>query len=288
MAYPPRQFQEGYWYHIFTRQQRGAPLFYTEDDRLTFLRILDLDFDRLGAFIGGYSLLTNHYHLLARMGPVPFGRIFQTVHMKYARYFNSVHAGDGNLFKDRPGMKIVLDDSYLLQLVPYIHQNATEAGLSDNPEDYQWHSDRYYRSQSPNIDLRSWQFPSHFCGSDRTELYAELMGEEVSEDWEGGDNYIGSKSEWKSLSRREEGREGEAYRDTRGRRSKEQIANDVVRGTQWTVEDLKSPSRDRERSALRQEAMVKMYEEGYGQSEIGRFFNRSKGAVSYAIKNYDT
>jgi len=46
-----------------------------------------------------------------------------------------------------------------------------------------------------------------------------------------------------------------------------------------TVGELKSPCRKRHVVEVRHQAMVKMIEEGYGPTEIERFFNRTRGAV---------
>lgn len=116
MAYPPRQFHSGYWYHVFTHHQRDGVLFHSDEDRRQFLQYLDQTLSRQKAFLGAFCLMDTHYHSLIRMGEVDLGRIFQTVHMRYAQYFNQTHDEQGNLFHRRPGMKIVLNDDYLYSL----------------------------------------------------------------------------------------------------------------------------------------------------------------------------
>lgn len=55
-----------------------------------------------------------------------------------------------------------------------------------------------------------------------------------------------------------------------------------------TVDDLQSPSQAEKVTAYRREAMGRMYEEGYGPTEIGKWFNRTKGAVNHAYNEWVT
>lgn len=287
MAYPPRQFHSGYWYHVFTHHQRDGVLFHSDEDRRQFLQYLDQTLSRQKAFLGAFCLMDTHYHSLIRMGEVDLGRIFQTVHMRYAQYFNQTHDEQGNLFHRRPGMKIVLNDDYLLQLVPYIHQNPILAGMVDQPQDYPWHSDGRYRGTESVYDWTAWQFAPGFTGEDRVRVYRERMNETVNpEEWEGGEVYIGSEESWESLERRSEKRSDRKRGERRGRPSMESLAEEIAEKAGMTVEELQAPGRGRERSRVRQNAMVEMYREGYGPTEIGRFFNRSKSAVTYAVQKY--
>lgn len=229
--------------------------------------------------------MDTHYHSLLRMGEVDLGRITQSIHMRYAKYFNQSHQESGNLFQQRPGIKIILDDAYLLQIVPYIHQNAVDAGIVDRATEYRWHSDGRYRGTGAVYDWTSWKFPPGFNGENRRRVYQERMQESVDPGcWEGGKAFIGREETWESLDRRKRGRKGEVTRERRGRPTLESLAKEVAVEADMKVEELQAPGRERERSKIRQRAMVKMYEAGYGPTEIGRFFNRSKSAVTYAVK----
>ena len=218
------------------------------------------------------------------MGSVFLDRALNGLHMSYTRHINAERGRKGTLFDDRPGAAIVLNDTYLLQLVPYIHRNPTEAGLVDDPRAYRWSTDGLYRGTGLDeeaLRFSCWEFPPHFQGSNRSRVYQKRMGEEVENpDIEKG--YIGTEEEWEQLERRRGSRSGRPQ-ERRGRRTMKEIAQEKTEGTDVTVDDLKGRSRGRRKSAIRHEAMVEMYEEGYGPKEIGEFFNRSKAAVTYAV-----
>lgn len=230
--------------------------------------------------------MTNHTHLLAKMGDVPLSRVLQGLHASYARYFNEKRDVDGHVFQGRPGVKIILDDSYILQLVAYIHKNPVDAGLVTNPGEYRWSSDSYFRStDADSVPVSCWRFPPHFQGTDRARVYRECLDETI-ESFKGGDVYVGTEEEWNELERRDESRK-HRYPEERGQPSKETIVREVVESTGYKVEDLKKPGRAQPRTNLRQKAMALMYTEGYGPVEIGEFFNRSHGAVNHAVRKFE-
>lgn len=79
------------------------------------------------------------------MGPVRLDRALNGLHRSYARPINEERGRRGSVFEKHPGTDIILDDSYRLQLVPYLHHNPIEAGIVTDPMDYEWHTDELYR-----------------------------------------------------------------------------------------------------------------------------------------------
>ncbi len=283
MVRPVRQYHNGFWYHVIARGQRGEPLFFSPKDRMNYLTLLDEKLTQAKACLGSFCLMTNHVHLLIEMGPVDLGKILHRVHLTYAKRFNQKRKTDGHVFQSRPRVKIILKDSYLLMLVPYIHQNPVKAGIVEEIQEYQWSSDKLFRGEGLGwMDLESWKFPPKFNGSleERRKNYLKLMGEERERTLPGGREYIGTQKEFNQLERRKQGREKGKVKERRERISKKKIAQEICRQKKKiTVDELKSSSRKRHIVEVRHQAMVKMIEEGYGPAEIGRFFNRTRGAV---------
>ncbi|MDY7037315.1 MAG: helix-turn-helix domain-containing protein, partial [Thermodesulfobacteriota bacterium] len=58
------------------------------------------------------------------------------------------HGYDGQLFRGRYKSIVVEEDSYVLDLVRYIHRNPLEAGLVDNLQKYPWSSHKAYLSNA--------------------------------------------------------------------------------------------------------------------------------------------
>lgn len=278
MGYPPRLFETGKWYHVYTRGQRREPLFFSPVDRIAYLSFLDAELFRRDGMIGSYCLMTNHVHLLIRMEETPLDEIFQTVHMKYAKYFNAKRDTVGHVFQGRPGMKMVLDESYLLPLVGYIHQNPVEAGMVDSVKEYAWSSWNWFVDDHIK-DIAMGVLPAGFETRTKKTFEEVIQTEKPPSE---GENYWGTKGEWDQMDRREEGREGRKYRERRNKVEKEVIVKNCLEGEEVTVQDLKSQSRNRDVSQLRHQAMNALYDEGYNPTEIGKYFNRTPASVSYA------
>lgn len=285
MSSLPKQFHEGYWYHVYARSIEEVPLFCMDSEREWFLEKLDDVFTRRQVSLGALCLMDTHYHALLKMGPVRLDRALNGLHMSYAQHINTQRDRRGTVFEKHPGTDIILDHSYLLQVVPYIHKNPVEAGLVQRPEQYEWSTDGFYRGNGWEHGLlESWDWPPYFEDDDRSRVYRERMGEDT-EIPRSDDGYIGTDDEWNKLERRDESRE-DRYRDRRNRHSLKEIAGTLANEAGLKISDLKEQGRSQPEADIRQRAMAQMYEEGYGPTEIGEYFNRSKGTVSHAVKKF--
>lgn len=283
MGMPRKQFHEGYWYHVYARSLPELCLFESVDERSWFISKLDEIFSRRQVTVGALCLLDTHYHALVKMGPVRLDRALNGLHMSYAKRINNLRDRRGSVFEKHPGTDIVLDDSYLLQLVPYIHNNPVEAGIVEDPRNYDWHTDGLYRGDGwRGGSLDCWEWPPYFDGPNRQQVYLERMGEEYQLP-RSDEGYVGNEEEWKGLEKRDEDRQ-DRFRDRRGRPTMKQITRDVIGEKNLSLDDLKASGRSQPETRLRQQAMVKMYEAGWGPTEIGEFFQRDKGAVLYAVR----
>ncbi len=287
MGHPVRMYREGYWYHVYVRGQREEPLFFAPDDRIRYLTFLDRSFTRAGGGIGSFCLMSNHVHLLVQMEETPLGDILRNAHSQYARDFNRRRDVRGHLIQKRPGVRIVLDESYLQTLVGYVHRNPVKAGMVGRVTDYPWSSWTWFLGEKCDwISIECWRFPPGFVGSNAAQAFREAVGSDA--DWPGGQNFIGSEEQWESLEKRQSGREAGRFRERRGRRELETIARELTSPGQFTLEDLKGPGRSRDLSRLRHRVMALMWEEGHPQTEIARFFNRTPRIVRKAINRFDT
>ena len=66
---------------------------------------------------------------------------------------NVVHGSDGTLFRGRYKSILVNADSYVLQLVRYIHRNPLKAGLVKRLDQYVWSSHKGYLSK-----IKKWNW----------------------------------------------------------------------------------------------------------------------------------
>lgn len=140
----PRIEFEGACYHVFSRGNNRQPIFYTDKDRLYFLKNLESLKVKLQVKIYAFCLLTTHFHLLLETEKANLSTLMQNLLTNYASYFRRQYRTDGHIFHGRYHAILCDRDSYFLQLTRYIHLNPYHAGLCSVPEDYPWSSLRAY------------------------------------------------------------------------------------------------------------------------------------------------
>ena len=75
------------------------------------------------------------YHVILR-GDVPLGRAMMRIASRYARATQKRRPTTGHLFERRYRAILVDADSYLLELIRYIHLNPVRASIVSDPQDY--------------------------------------------------------------------------------------------------------------------------------------------------------
>ena len=106
------------------------PIFLTDEDRNDFLSRLG-HFAEEGWFkVYAWALLPNHFHVLCKTEKQPLARIMRRLLTGYVVKFNKRHNRNGHLFQNRYKSIVCQEDSYLMELVRYIHLNLIRAGIA--------------------------------------------------------------------------------------------------------------------------------------------------------------
>ena len=132
----PRAFVEGGIYHVFNRTVRGDPIFLDPDECRRFLGLLHKVKVRDDLTIFAWCVMSNHYHLAIRTGPVHLSRSIGFVQFRFGQDFNRRHGSAGPRWQSRFKAKFVDSSNYLDQLIAYIHLNPVEAQCVDDPADF--------------------------------------------------------------------------------------------------------------------------------------------------------
>jgi putative transposase len=117
----------GALHHIIVRGIEGRKIFSDDQDRDNFV-------ERLGGILTetqtcclAWALIPNHTHLLLRTGPTPISTVMRRLLTGYAVSYNRRHRRQGHLFQNRYKSILCQEDTYLLELVRYIHLNPLRA-----------------------------------------------------------------------------------------------------------------------------------------------------------------
>jgi putative transposase len=131
----------GLLYHVIVRGIERRPIFVDDRDRRFFLErfsalLLETDTQCLA-----WSLLTNHFHLVLRPQSASLATFMRRLLTSYALTFNLRHKRSGHLFQNRYKSLICDEESYVLELVRYVHLNPLRAGVVKSLEEldsYPW------------------------------------------------------------------------------------------------------------------------------------------------------
>ena len=126
----------GAYYHLLSRGNQGANIFYDDKDRQMMLDILGQFAERFKIDIFAYVLMSNHYHLLIRTNAANLIRAMHWLGTTYTQRFNTRHKLTGHLFQGRYKSILVENDAYLLRLSYYIHRNPLRANMVKELSEY--------------------------------------------------------------------------------------------------------------------------------------------------------
>lgn len=152
MARKPRVHLPGGVYHVMLRGNGGQDIFFTDDDRYYLYQLLEEGINRFQYRIHGFCCMANHLHLAIQVSDIPLSKGMQNLAFRYTRWINRRENRIGHLFQGRYKAILVDVNSYLLELVRYIHLNPVRAGLVVNPRDYVWSGHRAYLGE----DILGW------------------------------------------------------------------------------------------------------------------------------------
>lgn len=137
----PRLDAPGMVHHVWARTVDGRDLFLDADDRRDIVARLGRILPEDGAHCFGWTLMSNHLHVVLKTGGRPLGGTMQRALTGYAMRFNGRVGRMGHLFQGRYGSRPVGDEADLLGVIRYVLRNPLEAGLArgvDSLARYPW------------------------------------------------------------------------------------------------------------------------------------------------------
>lgn len=152
----------GAYYHVMNRGLARHRTFLGPADYRAFVRLLAEVAERWQVKVFAYCCMPNHYHLLLQTPLGNLARVMRHLDGVYAQRFNRSHERDGPLFRGRYKSIIIDAETYLLQVVRYIHLNPVKVHLADDPRQYAWSSHRLYGVRESPTWLARGLVLSHF------------------------------------------------------------------------------------------------------------------------------
>jgi REP element-mobilizing transposase RayT len=281
-----RLHSPGALFHVLSRGNARQDVFLDPTDYRYFLRILAEIKLPCSFRLYAFCLMPNHFHLLIEVSDVSLSVMMQRLLTRYSVYFNHRHDRSGHVFQGR--YKAILCDrqTYLLELLRYIHLNPVRAYLSEDPAAWPWSSHREYVQGWSNNRLIDSSLPLSLFHSDNSAartLYKQFI-------WDARDMghveafypslsapYLGNKDNKTS-------QEKPPVLEQR-RKTLEEIGQDISTKTQIQLQAIKSILRSKPIVAARWILAREATKEGYTQKEIADFLGCDRTAVCKALSS---
>ena len=122
----------GALHHIIVRGIDRCAIFRDDHDCDKYLERLELILTETATPCYAWALIPNHFHLLLKTGADPIATLMRRLLTGHAVYFNRRHRRHGHLFQNRYKSILCQEETYLLELVRYIHLNPLRAGLVED------------------------------------------------------------------------------------------------------------------------------------------------------------
>jgi putative transposase len=143
MQRPRRVYLPDISLHVIRRGINRAPIFAEETDYEFILALLDFTSGRHGVDVHGYTLMTNHYHLIVTpRSATALPDMMRDLGREYVLGYNRKHGRIGTLWAGRHRQIPITDERYWLTCLRYIEQNPVRAQMVARPGDYKWSSFR--------------------------------------------------------------------------------------------------------------------------------------------------
>jgi putative transposase len=127
--------------HVVVRGNDRSDIFFCDDDRLAFLKLLGEARRERECEIHAFVLMRNHVHLLATgVAPFAISRMMQDIGRAYVKRINSRYERTGTLYEGRFKSSLVESHSYFLACMRYVEMNPVRAGLASHPSTFPWSS----------------------------------------------------------------------------------------------------------------------------------------------------
>jgi putative transposase len=131
------------YFHIYNRGNNGENIFIEEMNYQYFLHLISKHLLPVCDVLA-YCLLKNHFHLLVRTkdGLIEknISKAFSNLFNAYAKAINKAYNRTGSLFQTRFKRILIAEESYLINLILYVHFNPEHHHMVDDFRSYKYSS----------------------------------------------------------------------------------------------------------------------------------------------------
>ena len=153
----------GVLHHVMIRGIEKAKIFTGNKDREDFIARLANLCPSMGIKCYAWAFMPNHAHFLFQTGKESLSRFMRRLLTGYVIGFNRRHKRRGHLFQNRFKSIICQEETYLRELVRYIHLNPIRAGIITTLDELSNYKYTGHSAIMGNVK-REWQDSEYVLG----------------------------------------------------------------------------------------------------------------------------
>src|SRR4051794_41152445 len=128
------------YHHVTQRGNARRDVFFSPQDRHVYLGLLKEYSMHYGLRVMGYSLMTNHVHLVVKpTDQHGLAKTMREIHGRYSRYRNAIDQSNEHVWQCR-FYSCAFEGLHLASVMRYVELNPVRAGLVAHAGDYAWSS----------------------------------------------------------------------------------------------------------------------------------------------------
>ena len=176
---------------ITQRGINGQAVFFSDQDYLYYLSILNETAVKQDCQIHAFVLMSNKIHILATPStPDGISQLMKGVGQRYVSYINAIEKRSGTLWQGRYKASLVEGGQYLLACMRYIEMAPVRASVVKIPKEYRF-SSYLYNTQGKEVGVKITQHESYKVltpwnldksDEETQQKYKQLLREQQSEE----------------------------------------------------------------------------------------------------------
>jgi len=143
-----KQHVSNSFHHVMMRGNNRQKIFFGEEYFEYFITLISEAVSKFDFKIVAFCLMTNHIHLVIHIHETPLSEIIKNISYRYVRWVHKKLKRIGHLFQGRYLSIPIQDETYLINVIRYVHLNPVDAKMARFPHEYPWSSHKYYLFQN--------------------------------------------------------------------------------------------------------------------------------------------
>ncbi|MFH1246143.1 MAG: transposase [Candidatus Omnitrophota bacterium] len=132
---------EGYPHHIIQRGNNRQAVFFDDEDKRFYLKLVKKYSRDCGSKVHAYCLMDNHVHMLfTPQRDNSLAKTMQKLSLRFTQHINRKYKRTGRLWECRFHSSLVDKESYLWSVCRYIERNPVRAKIVNKASQYEWSS----------------------------------------------------------------------------------------------------------------------------------------------------